>query len=135
MEPRQPWYRSSALIVLLLISFYPVGVFLMWKGASWSKRTKMIISIPLSLFTLLVVFGVILNASGYKRSEAVTQHPSLTRSDSPENSDGTVPTEKKVRGKRDTAGKDVLIAAKEAACEAVVACEKAGNITQRHCCV
>lgn len=46
------WYQKPMTVILFLIFFFPVGLYLMWKNALWSKQTRWIIS---SLFALLVL--------------------------------------------------------------------------------
>ena len=47
-------YEKNWFIILMLVLFFPVGLFLMWKNAKWHKTVKIIISI---LFTAIVIFS------------------------------------------------------------------------------
>lgn len=38
------WYQKTPGIVLLIILFFPIGLFLMWRHATWSTMTKAIIT-------------------------------------------------------------------------------------------
>ncbi len=49
--PVKKWYEKSWVIILFLIFFWPVGVFLMWRYAPWSKLAKIIITVVLVLGT------------------------------------------------------------------------------------
>lgn len=54
------WHeRQSVIIVLLLIFIYPVGLYLMWRYAVWSKRTKVSISIATAFIVLIPMLGYI----------------------------------------------------------------------------
>ncbi len=47
------WYRSDVGIVLLLLTIWPIGVYLMWRYAPWSQRLKRGISVGIvALFAL-----------------------------------------------------------------------------------
>ncbi|MDR0513777.1 MAG: hypothetical protein LBG81_01270 [Coriobacteriaceae bacterium] len=43
-EMNKRWYHRTAGIVLLLFLFFPVGLYLMWKYATWPKAVKVIIT-------------------------------------------------------------------------------------------
>lgn len=49
-------YEKTWFIILLLIFFFPVGLFLMWKYSQWNKAVKIIVTI---LVGLMVVFTVV----------------------------------------------------------------------------
>lgn len=51
------WYERNVSIVLLLIFFFPVGLFLMWKYANWKPIAKMIVTALIAIGCI----GVILN--------------------------------------------------------------------------
>ncbi len=42
--PGKKWYQKTGWIILLLILFFPVGLFLMWKYTNWKKPIKGIIT-------------------------------------------------------------------------------------------
>ena len=42
--PGKKWYQKTGWIILLLILFFPVGLFLMWKYTDWKKPIKGIIT-------------------------------------------------------------------------------------------
>lgn len=48
----QKWFQNSTAIILLLIFFFPVGLFLMWKYSNWKKSIKCVI-------TVVIIIGVI----------------------------------------------------------------------------
>lgn len=47
--PKNPKTVPPAVIILLLIFFFPVGLFLMWKYAKWPKIVKILITILIAL--------------------------------------------------------------------------------------
>ena len=47
-------YEKNWFIILMLVLFFPVGLFLMWKNAKWNKTVKIIISV---LFAAAVIFS------------------------------------------------------------------------------
>ena len=48
------FYEKDWFIVLMLIVFFPVGLFLMWKYSKWHKTAKIIISV---FFAIMVIFS------------------------------------------------------------------------------
>ena len=51
------WYQTSWGIILMLIMFFPAGIFLMWKYANWNKIIKIIISVIFAFFLLIGMFS------------------------------------------------------------------------------
>jgi hypothetical protein len=39
-----PWYKKPVSVILLLIFFFPVGLYLMWKHELWNKNTRWIVT-------------------------------------------------------------------------------------------
>jgi len=48
------WYQESSGVILLLLLFFPVGLYLMWKYTKWSIKAKWIITGVLVLLTFIV---------------------------------------------------------------------------------
>lgn len=48
MEQKK-WYQKTGWIIALLILFFPIGLFLMWKYANWNKIIKIIITVLFAL--------------------------------------------------------------------------------------
>lgn len=63
--PKQ-WYKNKKAIILLLIFFFPVGLFLMWKYSTWSKKTRWVVT---GSVILLLIFGYI---SSYNSTPTIT---------------------------------------------------------------
>jgi len=58
------WYQKPTAVVVLLIFFFPVGIYLMWKHEVWSKTARWIIS---GVFAIAVIAN-----AGKDESTAVT---------------------------------------------------------------
>lgn len=51
------WYTKKPAIITLLITFFPLGLPLMWKFSGWTKKTKWIISGVFALGLIFVLTG------------------------------------------------------------------------------
>lgn len=49
------WYQKSWGIILILIVFFPIGIYLMWRYAKWNKIIKSVIT---GIFALMVIGSV-----------------------------------------------------------------------------
>ena len=49
------WYQKSGWIIFLLIFFFPVGIFLMWKYTNWKKYIK----IAICAIWVIAIFGFV----------------------------------------------------------------------------
>lgn len=61
MDKQNKWYQKPIGIIALLILFFPVGLYLMWKYATWNKSVKWVI-------TVVFVLAVLGNMGGNKNS-------------------------------------------------------------------
>ena len=52
MSSNSKWYEKTPAIVLLLIFFFPVGLYLMWKYTNWAKGAKIGVSILVGIFVI-----------------------------------------------------------------------------------
>ena len=43
------WYQKPEGVIALLILFFPVGLYLMWKNEHWTKRTRWIVTIVIAI--------------------------------------------------------------------------------------
>lgn len=50
-------YEKTWFIIVMLIVFFPVGLFLMWKFSTWNKVVKIIISVFFGLVIISSLFG------------------------------------------------------------------------------
>lgn len=71
METKKKWYQKTGWIIALLILFFPVGLFLMWKYANWNKVVKWVVT---GVFAL----GVLANATGGSNTASTTTTPEST---------------------------------------------------------
>ena len=53
--PYKKWYQKTGAIIILLILFFPIGLFLMWKYSDWNKEIK----IAISCICAIVCIGII----------------------------------------------------------------------------
>ena len=53
----EKWYEKTAVIILFLILFFPVGLFLMWKYANWNKTIKISITVLIAIVLIVNIFG------------------------------------------------------------------------------
>ncbi len=51
------WYQQTWGIVLLLILFFPVGIYLMWRYADWSQKAKIIVSVIFAIITVSIAMN------------------------------------------------------------------------------
>ena len=51
------FYEKDWFIVLMLIVFFPYGLFLMWKYSKWHKKTKKIISAIIAVMVVIAIFS------------------------------------------------------------------------------
>lgn len=72
MPPQKEWYRKPGTIILALILFFPAGLFLMWRYATWSKTVKWAVT---GFFALCWLIGTIANASGSTQQNASQSSP------------------------------------------------------------
>lgn len=66
METKKKWYQKTGWIIALLVLFFPVGLFLMWKYANWNKVVKWVIT---GFFALMVIANM---GSGSKTASTTT---------------------------------------------------------------
>jgi hypothetical protein len=56
----KPWYQESFVIGGLLWFCFPIGLFLMWRNATWRTSVKVVIT---AIFVGLFVVGMIMAAT------------------------------------------------------------------------
>lgn len=56
-------YEKSWFVILMLVLFFPVGLYLMWKYTEWKKFIKVIISTIFALYVLMIILGGTMNQS------------------------------------------------------------------------
>lgn len=50
------WYQKTPGIIVLLVLFFPVGLFVMWKYASWPSKAKWVIS---GIFVFIILTNLL----------------------------------------------------------------------------
>jgi len=58
IETKKKWFQKTGWIILLLIFFFPVGLFLMWKYVNWNSKIKWGIT---ALFVLIIFVSNVTN--------------------------------------------------------------------------
>ena len=53
-NPEMKWHQNPTIIILMLIIFFPVGIYFMWKNEMWSNKARWIIT---SIFVLIVIIS------------------------------------------------------------------------------
>jgi len=61
------WHEKENNIIILLILFFPLGLFLMWKNKTWSVITRVIIS----LFIILIISNNISKVKNIEEKEPI----------------------------------------------------------------
>lgn len=61
-QPEVKWYQKPTSIIILLIIFFPIGLYLMWKNELWTKQTRWIVT---GVITALIIAN-----SGNNNSES-----------------------------------------------------------------
>src|SRR6266498_5235064 len=64
-ENKKKWYKKTWGVILLLVIFYPAGLFFMWKNTKWKPKIKWGITAFYALF-FLFQYAVVRSASNYK---------------------------------------------------------------------
>ena len=67
MTQNLKWYQKKNGIIIVLILFFPVGLYLMWKHSDWNNKTKVIIT---SLFLIVGIFSKTDESSDSKINES-----------------------------------------------------------------
>tara|TARA_R110002049_G_C8924203_1_gene543562 strand:+ start:180 stop:656 length:477 start_codon:yes stop_codon:yes gene_type:complete len=74
-QSEKKWYQKPTAVVLLLIFFFPVGLYLMWKHEVWSKTSRWVVS---GVFALAVIANANNNGSSNSNNNSVCNHISGT---------------------------------------------------------
>jgi len=69
------WYARNGWIISLLVLFFPVGLFLMWKYASWNKAIKWVV-------TIIFALGLFANISSSHAKQAQNQQTNQSSNNS-----------------------------------------------------
>lgn len=64
----KPIWKTDVFIVLAIVVFWPIGLILMWKYASWRKLIKGLVSffLLLGIIPLILIWGLIFGIKGYQ---------------------------------------------------------------------
>ena len=72
------WFQKQTGIIILLILFFPVGLYLMWKNQLWTKKTRWIVS---GVIAVLVIanYGKQPTSSSYSSSSSSSSYSSSSK--------------------------------------------------------
>lgn len=94
---QKKWYQRPVWIIVLLIFFFPVGLFLMWKYSNWNKTVKGIVSGCIALAFFLSIASpkvrleeIELSIPDYQSEYDINTDIPLTTILHPENSTATL---------------------------------------------
>jgi hypothetical protein len=54
-QNQNKWYDNKLVVYLLILLFFPVGLYALWKNNATSKGTKIIVTVLVSLFAIAVL--------------------------------------------------------------------------------
>lgn len=128
MEEKVKFYKKTWFIILLLTFFFPVGLFLMWKYANWSKAAKIIVTV---IIAILFIFGMT-NQDDSPATPAdkvkVTEETMEAETEETEEIEETEATEPTEKATKETSQKpDLSSDYKKFMGNAWMACEEYGN--------
>jgi len=52
IQTETKWYQKPTGVIILLIIFFPVGLYLMWKNDMWTKKTRWIVTAGIAVLIL-----------------------------------------------------------------------------------
>lgn len=55
-EPKGKWYTRTWFIILMLILFFPVGLYIMWRRSNWSTAAKSVMTALVAVFVFTNIF-------------------------------------------------------------------------------
>lgn len=55
-EPKKKWYTKTWFIILMLILFFPVGLYIMWRRSNWSTAAKSVMTALVAVFVFTNIF-------------------------------------------------------------------------------
>ena len=76
---KKRWYETSLGVMLLLVVFFPSGLFYMWKETSWSRKTKWLIT----MFFLFLILGFSTLTNLEADKDSLEQNHTSSITDSP----------------------------------------------------
>jgi hypothetical protein len=95
MEQNKKWYQKTPWIIALIIIFFPVGLYLMWKYASWNPKIKWVVSGFFAfIFLINLVTGDNKQGSGDNVSKAV--QPTVQVQEEQKQTDSPTPSQHKL---------------------------------------
>lgn len=81
LDMKNKWYQSTGGIIALLILFFPVGLYLMWRHTNWNKAVKWVVTAVFALFVLMVAVSpdsTTTNTASQNSTPSVSQETEAT---------------------------------------------------------
>jgi hypothetical protein len=73
-QTKDKWYKSPIGVVFLLVIFFPIGLYLMWKYMNWNNKVKWGVT---GFFGLMIVIdGIVSNFQSKNQSQPVATNQS-----------------------------------------------------------
>lgn len=60
MEEEKKWYQKAEWIYILVILFWPVGLYLLWTNKEIPQKNKLIMT---GIFAVLLIIGLLMNGA------------------------------------------------------------------------
>lgn len=67
------WYQKPAGVIILLIFFFPLGLYLMWKNELWTKQTRWIVT---AFIAVVIIANAGKNNAGSNSSSSTSSSSS-----------------------------------------------------------
>jgi hypothetical protein len=99
-QTEKKWYQKPTSIIILLIFFFPVGLYLMWKNELWTKQIRWVVSSA-------IVIVVIANANN-NNSDNSNYQSDFSRNNNNQNCIGNQDCISKIRENFSNTGKTIL---------------------------
>jgi len=64
------WHQKTSSVIVLLIFFFPIGIYLMWKNELWTKQIRWIVT---GIIALLIVINANNNKNDKKSSSSKSE--------------------------------------------------------------
>ena len=80
MDNQNPgaWYEKRAVVIILIIVFFPIGILMLWKSRKFSRNAKVALS---TCVGILVIAGAIFDQGAEIKQDNQTAAPSVAKPD------------------------------------------------------
>ena len=81
VQSEQKWHQKPSGIIILLILFFPIGLYLMWKNKHWSPTTRWVVT---GVIVILLIASAGNENSSTSPSDSSSSNTSESTSDGPD---------------------------------------------------